>query len=308
MGTVSTVDAKIAGGLEVQGPKALLVTNASITAYDHTAQVDLVRGGDVLVCSTSQFHLLRAGMGQSLLFGLDRGAIEIHAKTAQDDLILTPDLRFTLETGGTLNLSLRVTRNGDTCVDNAGANAPTMLLNDSFSAAVYRLTAGQHVLFEHGNLREVVDSETSPCGCPEPTPIPGSISANAATALSPAQRAALEHPFPAAASQDLAPTPAPAPAMTEPKDGEAHTQISTTLVYTPGQPPPAASAPAGAMPVSPTGEIPAYASADGKGADQGPPPKTPPPAKDIFHAIGRFFHRMFHPGDKPNATSSAAQK
>lgn len=303
MGTIATGDAKVAGGLEVSGAKAQLVSNASITAYDHTARVDLTRGGDVLVCSTSQFHLLRAGLGQSLLFGLDRGAIEIHGKTGQDDVILTPDLRFTLETGGTLNLGLRVTRNGDTCVDNAGANAPTMLLNDSFSAAVYRLTAGQHVMFEHGNLREVVDSESSPCGCPEPTPIPASISADAASALSPAQRAALEHPFPAAASQDLAPTPAPT--VTTPKDGEAHVQISSTLVYAPGQPP-TANAPAGEMPVSQTGELPAYASANGKGSDQGPPPQTPPGPKGVFHAIGRFFHRIFHPGDKtPDATAAS---
>lgn len=307
MGTISTADAKIAGGLEVLGSKAQLVSNASITAYDHTAELDLNRGGDVLVCSTSQFHLLRAGVGPALLFGLDRGAIEIHAKTAQDDLILTPDLRFTLETGGTLNLSLRVTRNGDTCVDNAGANAPTMLLNDSFSAAVYRLTAGQHVLFEHGSLREVVDSETSACGCPEPTPIPGSISASAAAAMTPAQRAALEHPFPAAASQDLATTPAPA--IEPQKPGEAHVQISSTLVYTPGQAPPAESSPAGEMPVSPTGEPPAYASPSGKGPDQGPPPQTPPAPKDFFHAIGRFFHRIFHPGDKKaDPTTTTLQK
>lgn len=310
MGSVAISDAKLAGGLEVAGSKAQLVSNASITALDHTAPIDLVRGGQVLVCSTSQFHLLHSGVGQSLLFGLDRGAIEIHSKTAADDMILTPDLRFTLETGGTLNLSLRVTPNGDTCVDNAGANAPTMLLNDSFSAAVYRLTPGQHVLFEHGSLREVVDSETSSCGCPEPTPIPDSVAATASTALTPAQRAALEHPFPAAASQGLASTPAPAVPPKAPAEsaGQAHAQISTTLTYTPGQPPPAASAPSGEMPVSTTGELPAYASASGKGTDQGPPPPAPPAPKDFFHAIGRFFHKIFHPGDKKTSTPPVAEK
>ena len=33
---------------------------------------------------------------------------------------------------------------------------------------MYELAPDQHVLFEHGSLREVVDHETSPCGCPEP--------------------------------------------------------------------------------------------------------------------------------------------
>ena len=297
MGSVSTADANVAGGLEVSGARVRLVSNASITAYDHTATVQLERGGEALVCSTSQFHLLRSGIGQALLFGLDRGAMELLGKATPEDVIMTPDLRFTMETGGTLNLSLRVTRNGDTCVDNAGANAPTMLLNDSFSAAVYRLTAGQHVLFEHGSLREVVDSETSPCGCPEPTP-PAQVIAGANGPLTPAQRAAAEHPFPAAASQDLAPTPATP--VTATHDGQAHAQVSTTLVYTPGQPPLASTVPA-SLPVSTDMESPAYATADGKGPDQGPPPQTPPGPGHLFHAIGKFFHRLFHPGVKPAA-------
>ena len=82
------------------------------------------------------------------------------------DVILTPDLRFTVEAGGAYDLRLRVTREGDTCVENAGTGAPVLMLNEAFSAASYRVMPGQHVLFEHGSLREVVDNEHSACGCP----------------------------------------------------------------------------------------------------------------------------------------------
>ena len=76
------------GGLEVRGEKgANLVSNSSITAYSSTAPVDLERGGEVLVCSTSQFHLLRSGAGESLSFGLDRGAIEIRSPSQPQDVI-----------------------------------------------------------------------------------------------------------------------------------------------------------------------------------------------------------------------------
>ena len=77
MGTVATHDALVTGGLEVQGERARLFSNASVTAYDRTASVNLDRGGEVLVCATSAFHLLHSGQGNALLFGLDRGAMEI---------------------------------------------------------------------------------------------------------------------------------------------------------------------------------------------------------------------------------------
>ncbi len=45
MGTVATKDALVTGGLEVRGDRARLMSNTSVTAYDHTAQVKLERGG-----------------------------------------------------------------------------------------------------------------------------------------------------------------------------------------------------------------------------------------------------------------------
>src|SRR6185312_1714504 len=162
MGTVPTRDALVTGGLEVRGDSARLLTNASVTAYDHSAAISLARGGQVLVCATSQFHLLHSGTENSLLFGLDRGAIEIHSPTQPQDVILTPDIRFTLEHPGHYDLRLRVTPNGDTCVENSGTTAPVLTLADPFSGATYRLIPGQHVLFEHGNLHEVVDNDLSP--------------------------------------------------------------------------------------------------------------------------------------------------
>jgi hypothetical protein len=291
MGTIATQDAQLSGSLEVSNDQARLLSNVSITARDHTAPIALDRGGDIQVCSTSQFHLLRSGTGKSLLFGLDRGAIEIHSRSEPQDSILTPDLRFTLESPGTFDLSLRVNRDGDTCVDNAGVNAPTILLNDAFSSAVYRLIPGQHVLFEHGSLREVVDNEKSPCGCPAPTVDVAAATITAAPGT-PAATAA-EHPFPAAASEDLAPTK-PLPIT----PAAPSTDSATTFIA--GKPPAAAPpTPRPATATSPNG------TPNGTGADDGPPPPAPPSAHGIAHAIAHFFHKLFHPhsgaATKPSA-------
>ena len=299
MGTVPTRDALVTGGLEVHADSARLLTNASITAYDHSAAISLTRGGEVLVCATSQFHLLHSGTESSLLFGLDRGAIELHTDSSPQDVILTPDIRFTLEHPGHYDLRLRVTPNGDTCVENSGANAPVLTLADPFSDASYRLIPGQHVLFEHGSLHEVVDNERSPCGCP-PVPPPPTQQIATTPTESPSQpttpaSAAAEHPFPAAASEGLAPTPSP---VREPEAaGEKHTQVATSLSYDAAHPnavppstvePPAqtASTSAGSTTGSPNGA--------GNSTSSAPPP-TPPGAHDLAHAIGHFFHKLFHP-------------
>jgi hypothetical protein len=270
MGTVSTHDAQVTGGLQVQGERASLISNAAITAYDHAAPVALTRGGSLLVCATSQFHLLHFGAGNALLFGLDRGALELHGASDPQDVILTPDIRFTLEAPGTYDLSLRVTANGDTCVQNAGSGSPVLVLADPFSSSSYRLVPGQHVLFEHGSLKEVVDNERSPCGCPSEGPL---------VAATPAER---DHPFPAAASAGLAPlTP---PSNSSP-NGETQAQVTTTLSYSPGKPQPTDNAPAS----TPTPVATTSVSTE--------PPATPPGPHDILHSIGHFFHKIFHRSD-----------
>jgi len=230
----------------------------------------LDRGGQVLVCATSQFHLLHSGVGKSLLFGLDRGALELHTATFPQDVILTPDIRFTIEQAGSYDLRLRVTRNGDTCVENAGKKAPVLVLNDAFSRASYRLMPGQHVLFEKGSLREVVDHERSECGCPG-ADTPMELAANASVA----EKAAAANPFPAAASEGLAATQ---PVDNNSPAGEKQTQISTTFAYGAGQgaPPSTVEAPAAGAGVVTT---------------------EPGAVKHSFgYKFKHFFYRLFHPG------------
>ena len=170
IGYVNTRDADTTGASDVLDGQAVLTGSASVTAKDHTAPITLGRGGTVCVCQTSVLHLTESKTPVTpapLLFSLDRGAIEIQTAGAPNDAIMTPDLRFSVHNAGPLDLRLRIARNGDTCVDNRGPGAPTLAVSDPFGEAMYEVAPGQHVLFEHGSLHEVVDNETSPCGCPE---------------------------------------------------------------------------------------------------------------------------------------------
>jgi hypothetical protein len=283
IGSVATSDATVTGApneaFELVSGRAQLTHAATVTAKPgHNAEVALARGGSVLVCPTTALHLT-ASQDDSLLLAVDRGAMEIRMKASASDVVMTPDLRFTLAAPGTLDLQMRVTFNGDTCVDNRGHKAPALNITDSFGENAYMLKPGQHVMFEHGNLRTVMDRETTPCGCPpEEKKNSGMSLAEAVlrggqtTPVTPQQAAEL-HPFPTAQSDGLA---APEPGTPE-TPGERHVQVASTIAFDPGAP-----ADDGKHDqVAPTPATPA--------------PPTPPPAKHKgpFAAIARFFKKLF---------------
>lgn len=291
IGSVAVQDATVAGDLSVSNGRAVLVANTTVTAKEHTADVTLSRGGTVQVCATSGLHITE---GKSLtgpaplMLSLDRGAIEVRMAATTSDIIMTPDLRFGIGSNGPLDLRLRVISNGDTCVENRGANAPVLTGTDQFGESSYNLRPGQHVLFEHGDLKEVVDNESSPCGCPPPPAGPGMSLADAAIA-SPAagakQQVEAQHPFPAAISSGLA----PAASVPQAPAGEVHAQVGTTLSYDANgngaENPSMAEAPDHSQPATPAPQ---------------PAPAQPPQAQqhpqhsgDLAHWIGHFFKRLF---------------
>ena len=277
MGAVSTRDARVGGGLEVDGQIARLLSNVSVTAFDRDAPIALHRGGHVLVCSTSEFHLLHSGPSAGLIFGLDRGAIEVFSDSETQDAFLTADLKLVPVTQGPLDLKLRVTREGDTCIDNAGPRAPVLNVTDPFSSASYRVLPGQHVLFIQGDLHKVVDNEKSPCGCPPVAP--QQTATNHGKPLTPAQAAAAAHPFPQAQSVGLAPTQ---DAANQAPTGTAGSQVTTTFSYGEGQ-----------------GRPPSVGDEPTSGASAAQPATVTqkPRQGGFFHAIGHFFHRLFGGSD-----------
>jgi hypothetical protein len=212
------------------------------------------------------------------------------------DVVMTPDLRFSLKSGGPLDLRLRVTRNGDTCVENRGATAPVLTIADQFGDGTYEVRAGQHLLFEHGSLKEVVDNESSPCGCPaEPvvSVADAGVSTDAEHAAAPgsavaANRAAAAHPFPAAVSEGLA----PGAGVPQAPAGAVHAQVEATLSSSGND---STTVPGGASGAG-SGTAGAGDAAAGTAEAPLPAPAPVPSSKGLGHRIGRFFRRMFGGG------------
>jgi hypothetical protein len=264
---------QLTGALNVADGKAMISTSGSVTAGDHAATIALPHRGSLRICATTKVNLtsdssVPAAKPEAvtspavpaqpgLMMALDRGALEANFATGQNsDVILTPDFRILISGPGTAAVQVRLGEKGDTCVDNRGPNAPYVTVSSIFDGGVYRVQPDQRVMFEHGSLREVVDSEKESCGCPQEAPAP-MLQGNA---------------FPVAQSEGLAPLPAPPPNATE--KGVVHAKATVQL----NREDAAAEAMAAPVPPVPVTVAPAVNS----------------PAKaGFFSRVGHFFKKLF---------------
>jgi len=259
--------AKVTGALEVSAGKAIIAASGAVTSGSQTTQVVLPRRGVLRICASTTVKLtadtsVPAGEAPGLMMAMDHGAIEASFATGRNsDILLTPDFRILIGGPGAAEVKVRLGPHGDTCVDNgvassapiSGANAPYVLVTSVFDGGDYRVKAGQRVMFEHGSLREVVDQEKEPCGCPPP-PKGG-------------------NEFPLAQSEGLAPLPKPAPGV--PSQSSVATQSIEPLVYKGAAQPSATTSPASAAANPP----------------ENPPAAKKKPR--FFSSVGHFFRRIF---------------
>ncbi|MGA2850507.1 MAG: hypothetical protein ABSE46_16035 [Terracidiphilus sp.] len=191
--------ATVTGALEVSRGRAVIAASGTVTSGAATTQVILPRRGTLRVCAATTVKLaadsgVAAGEMAGLLIAMDHGALEMSFATTQApvknaDILMTPEFRILIDGPGAAEVKVRLGEHGDTCVDNAGANAPYVLVSSVFDGGAYRVQPGQRVMFQHGSLHEVVDQEKEPCGCPPEAP--------------------KGNEFPLAASEGLTATPAP---------------------------------------------------------------------------------------------------
>lgn len=251
--------AVVTGALEVTEGRAIIAASGTVTSGKETTQVTLPRRGVLRVCAATTVKLAADTSVPSdeipgLMIAMDHGAIEADFATGRNaDTIMTPDFRILIGGPGAADVKVRLGEHGDTCVDNAGVNAPYVLVSSVFGGA-YRVQAGQRVMFEHGSLSAVVDEEKEPCGCPPPQP--------------------KDNAFPEAQSEGFAPLAKPAHAA--PQQGGKPVQEMPGLVYNSAehQPKPIEQASAASQTAKP---LPAQPKKKKRG---------------FFGSIGRFFRNL----------------
>jgi hypothetical protein len=288
---VPTEGVTVSGSLEVANGKATIGNNGSITAGDTTANITLVRGGELRLCASTTIHLTTdrsvvpatGDNSTALMISLDRGALEASYKTGSySDVLLTPDLRILVSGPGDADLKMRVNQKGDTCIDNHGDNAPYVTVTSQFEGGIYRVKPNQRVLFDHGSLQQVVDNEAEPCGCPAAAAV--SVASNNGKPVGGPSSTPADTAFPIAESEGLKPPPPP-PTQPVVPVGQPHAQVEVPLTYNGAAPSQTTSAPAVTPPPPSTQPVP-------------PPVETPAAQKPadsggFFHHIGHFFAKIF---------------
>jgi hypothetical protein len=261
--------AMVTGALQVANGRAMIATNGAITSGTGTTEVTLPRRGVLRVCASTTVKLATdASIPRDeipgLMMVLDHGALEASFATGRNsDVLLTPDFRILIGGPGAADVKVRLGQHGDTCVDNAGLNAPYVLVTSVFDGGIYRVQSGQRVMFQHGSVTSVVDQEKESCGCPAPV-----------------------HPntneFPEAQSAGLAPLAPPGPPGVAPA---APTEATDTFVHKSSEPP------AETATITATGGSPAppvHAARKHKS------PKIRDEKKPGFMSrMGHFFKRLF---------------
>ena len=262
--------AMVTGALQVANGRAMIAANGAVTSGTATTDVTLPRRGILRVCASTTVKLAAdASVPKTevpgLMMVIDHGAIEASFATGRNsDVLLTPDFRILIGGPGAADVKVRLGQHGDTCVDNAGVNAPYVLVTSVFDGGIYRVQAGQRVMFQHGSVYAVVDQEKESCGCPGPS-----------------------HPdtneFPEAQSAGLAPLAPPGPPGVTPQS--APTEATDTFVHKSGEP------------------APETATITATGGDPAPPPvhrtkhkktKVKDESKPGFlERMGHFFRRLF---------------
>jgi len=290
---VPTEGVTVSGSLEVVNGKATIGNNGSVTAGEKTSDVTLARGGDLKLCASTTIHLTRdksvaPAQGENstaLMLALDRGAIEAKYKTGSySDVLLTPDLRILVSGPGMADLKMRVNQKGDTCIDNHGDNAPYITVTSQFEGGIYRVKPNQRVLFEHGSLQQVVDSEAEPCGCPPDTAV--AVASNNGKPVGGPSSTPADTAFPLAVSEGLKPPPPPPSEPVVPA-GTPHAQVEVPLTYNGAAP----NQPATAPPVTPPAPV-----ASAAPPVEAPPQPQPEKSGGLFHHIGHFFAKLFGQG------------
>jgi len=311
IGRTSATEVQVSGAVDISHGETLLGNGSQITAGDQAVNITLQRGGGLQLCATSSVHLSKDRSiddpaSSALMMALDRGAIEAnYAVGKYSDVLMTPDLRVLISGPGQAQLSIRVNTQGDTCIDNHGPDAPYVTVSSQLEGGAYRVLPDQRVSFQHGSLKEVVDHEPEPCGCPAMPVTSVASSGNSATAPAPPGRPVggpsstpADTAFPIAESEGLAAPPKPSSVPTVPP-GQTHAQVTVPLTYNGENPPaaPAASANAEPAPAAPPPVAQASAATQTPTSSQpeiaSAPANPKPPSKGLFHRIGHFFSRIF---------------
>ncbi len=171
IGELYATDASVKGSVILAGSGTSVLSGSQIAAGAQTATLKLERGGNVLVCPGTSLSVSSSQSGRQLLFSVNSGNIELdYPIGSASDSLLTPDFRLLLPGPARIHVAMRVTANGDTCVESLPFNSSALVVAEAMGDESYQVKQDEAVLFKGGHIQEATRARQS-CGCPAPAPV-----------------------------------------------------------------------------------------------------------------------------------------
>lgn len=284
-----------------------VASGSTIAARDETAILRLARGGEIRVCAQTTVSVATSPDGQSLMLGMNTGAMETHYHINESsDSILTPDFRIVLPGPGEFNLAIKSDAHGDTCVSSLAGSSSSVVVAELLGNGTYEIKPEQQVLFRQGKMQSV-ETPIAGCGCAAPqepvmrtaadptTVVPENKTGNnLALADSNSQPSVTAGTGPGGGTPERAADPIANTSGTPALNDDDKAQISTPLVFNAKElaqiraaaatPPVSEQAAALPLSVRPADPLPPLLVL---------PPASKPEHKGFFGRIGHFFRAIF---------------
>lgn len=170
IGELYATDASVKGSVILAGSGTSVLSGSSIQAGAQAATLKLDRGGSLFVCEGTKLTINASHSGRQLLLSLNTGNLELNYPLGTEaDTLLTPDLQLLMPGPGTVHLAVRVSPNGDTCVQSLPWNASAIVVSETMGDATYQVKPDEAVLFKSGHLKQASPTKQN-CGCPKVVP------------------------------------------------------------------------------------------------------------------------------------------
>jgi len=282
IGELYAADASVKGSVILAGSGTSVLSGSSIQAGAQAATLKLERGGNLLVCEGTKLSITASQSGREMLFSLNSGNVEMNYPLgAEADTLLTPDLRLLMPGPGTVHVAVRVSAQGDTCVQSLPGNVAAIVVSETMGDATYQVRPDEAVLFKGGHLNQASQAKQN-CGCSTSQPT-----------LTQVAKAA---PPPPPATTPKPPAPLPA---TPPPSPEQHMAVEAPFIFRGSDPAPDFSANVAFLKLENTKvvqlEPTVLPPANGK---QRSAPSDAQTAKKeshgFFSKVGAFFATIFH--------------
>jgi hypothetical protein len=168
LGELYATDASVRGSVILAGSGTSVLSGSAIQAGAQTATLKLERGGNLLVCPGTNLTVTASQSGRALLLSVSTGSLELdYPLGASADSLLTPDFRLVLPGPGRLHAAVRISPQGDTCVQTLPSNSTAITVYEAMGDDTYQVKDNEAVLFQSGQIKGVLPAHQN-CGCPAP--------------------------------------------------------------------------------------------------------------------------------------------